>query len=294
MHKQNHILDKYFAEEELTFVRKDGDKVTEYLKRTIVFCTDVAGLIDDIIEKRGLSADIIIRLGIDGGGGFLKIAVSVFEIDSSPNTSGVRRKLFSAGIDSTLKNTGVKRIFILALVANIPENYENIKRLWVHTGLHNLTKSFYIASDLKLSNIMLGLMSHSSLHPCTWCTANKYHLEKEGELRTFRSLDDEFWNYYDDGQLRNKAKFFCNVIHPAIVKVKPEEPVLSLFPPPELHLLTGPVKAMFDGLVAVWDGADIWLKKCQLEQEGMHGGSFTGRYFLYKSESVSFYDQHTV
>ena len=45
-------------------------------------------------------------------------------------------------------------------------------------------------SDLKLENIFLGLMSHSSCHPCTWCDIFRADLAKKGNLRTIGSRPD--------------------------------------------------------------------------------------------------------
>ena len=41
------------------------------------------------------------------------------------------------------------------------ENYYNVKRLWMEAGIDKLSRKFTIATDLKLYNILLGLMSHS-------------------------------------------------------------------------------------------------------------------------------------
>ena len=44
---------------------------------------DISGLIDKVIFERNLSEDsIIIRIGLDGGGGFMKICLSLFDLDA--------------------------------------------------------------------------------------------------------------------------------------------------------------------------------------------------------------------
>lgn len=50
----------------------------------------------------------------------------------------------------------------------------------------------------------------------------------------------------------------------------------ELVPPPELHLLIGPVATLFSGLLSVWPSANDWLKVCNVECENYHGQSFTG------------------
>ena len=97
---------------------------------------------------------IIISVGIDGGGGFLKICMSIFDInDPFPHAqSGLAKKFIESG---------VKRVFLIGIVPDVPDNYVNVKRLWVNSGLESLDKRFTVATDLKLCNILLGMMSHS-------------------------------------------------------------------------------------------------------------------------------------
>ena len=49
-----------------------------------------------------------------------------------------------------LKATGVKKIFILALIPNVPENYGNLKIILGELGLAEI--SYNVASDFKLIN----------------------------------------------------------------------------------------------------------------------------------------------
>ena len=79
-----------------------------------------------------------------------------------------------------LKDSGVKKAMIVAYVPDIQENDFNIKRLWVETGIDTLTWKFTIVTDLKLCNILLGMTSHSSSHPCSWCDVSKDNLTSKG------------------------------------------------------------------------------------------------------------------
>ena len=101
------------------------------------------------MRKRNLNRDdLFIRIGIDGGGGFLKIGLSVFELDETATIISARCKL-SSGLTSKFKDSGVKRSFILALVPDVQENYRNVKLLWIKTGLNTMRHQFSIACDLK-------------------------------------------------------------------------------------------------------------------------------------------------
>ena len=184
-----HQLDHYFVSEKMRFTREvtqtetvKGKKVTkkhtENFDQDTVHCKDVSSLIDAVLEARQINGErAILRIGLDGGGGFLKICLSAFDLaESDRGTDGAK-------FGKKFKNSGVKKVLILAIVPDIPENYWNLKKLWIESGIHRIERRFVIATDLKLCNILLGLMSHSSLHPCCWCDADKYHLKECGEKR---------------------------------------------------------------------------------------------------------------
>ena len=55
----------------------------------------------------------------------------------------------------------------------------NVKRLWMNCGVENL-RNYTVATNLNLFNILLGMMSHSSCHPCALCDITKEALLKNG------------------------------------------------------------------------------------------------------------------
>ena len=73
-------------------------------------CSDLPGLINKIIEKRQRQKDsVLTKISIDGGGGFLKICPSVFNIDDPiPKMSGALLKKFLESV--------VRKSFIIGLV----------------------------------------------------------------------------------------------------------------------------------------------------------------------------------
>lgn len=60
----------------------------------------------------------------------------------------------SIGPFSKYLDSGVKKLFILALVPCIPETYQNMQELLSILGLSDI--NFHVASDLKLDNICAG------------------------------------------------------------------------------------------------------------------------------------------
>ena len=115
-----------------------------------------------MVEERGINeSDMLIRIGMDSGGGFMKMCMSIFELNSNNQgeTSGYGKRP-----DEKFKDSGVKKIMVIAIVSDVQENYVNVKRLWMEAGIDMLERKFTIATDLKLCNILLCLMSHRSCH----------------------------------------------------------------------------------------------------------------------------------
>lgn len=264
LYEIHHQLDNNFQLVRVPYITEDNNKFDEWS----VVVKDLEQFIEFVIEHRGLSSEsALIKVGIDGGGGFLKICLSIFDMSLTADAS--HRALF--------KDSGVKKCFIIGIAPISYESYINVKSLWTQAGVHLLKKKFSIASDLKLCNILLGLMPHTSMHPCSWCDVNRYNLHKKGNNRTIASLRDKYWNFEQAGVDRNKAKEFGNVVNYPIVNVDEANTlVLSIIPPPELHLLTGTVTTIFNSMKKLWPESDKWLKESQVLMEAMHGGCFTG------------------
>lgn len=122
------------------------------------------------------------------------------------------------------------------------------------------------------------MMSHSSSHPCAWCDVSKENLKGKGKFRTISSLMNLFWDFFDSKGNKKNAKNYGNVIHPPILSdnIEDETPVISVLPPPELHLLIGPVNKIYSEMEKVWPESQLWLKACNVKKEAYHGGTFAG------------------
>lgn len=135
--------------------------------------------------------NVHLKFGTDGGGGFLKITLSIQNLNEA--AKGTQRQFYRDGIAAKrFKDSGVKQLFLLGLVPHTQENYENASKLLLLLKIYELKGS--IATDLKLANILAGLMTHASLYPCTWCTALKWNLDQCGDYRT---IGDCIRNYED-------------------------------------------------------------------------------------------------
>ena len=236
-----------------------------------VLCSDIEELYNTIIVRRNIETDdLLIKIGLDGSGGFMKVCMSLIPLrDDSTHAT--------CSSNSTPNYASVKRLIILGIVPDIPESYDNVKLLWQRVGLRTFPHNFCIATDLKLCNILLGIMSHGSSHPCSRCDAQRDHLDQPGSPRTALSLHNKFWDFAESGDSRANAKKYGNVIHTSIVKGRsPDSLLIEVIPPPELHLLTGPVNTLYKAMEKLWPNASQWLVACHVQRVAYHGGNFTG------------------
>ena len=167
--QKNKLVDEMFAADEFDFVNKGS-----VVRRPIIYCHDTRKLLHEIIQRRDLEFQKMdFKIGVDGGGGFLKICQNVIRQEEQTRK---KRRLFNDGIEgSAHTDTSVHKLAILAIVPDVPETYENISQLWKMINLEPLEEygDVKMAADLKLCNMMLGLQSHASNHPCSWCNIEK-------------------------------------------------------------------------------------------------------------------------
>jgi hypothetical protein len=269
-----HCVDKYFDVKSFDFTIVKADQVST-VRKEVVYCKDLNGLIKFVKDERKV-LEVHLKFGIDGGGGFLKLNLSIQStVDQSIKSSN--RQRYKDGVAfKTFRDTGVKRLFILGIVQGGQENYENVFQLWSAIGINAQNNSYEstIATDLKLANIMSGLMTHSSLHPCTWCIAEKGKLDEKKELRTIGNIITNYSNWMDTGGSAKSAKNYLNCIHRPVFFGENDELILDIIPPPELHLMLGVVNTLFNHMASEFsDAAWEWAKACNVERDVTNGGT---------------------
>ena len=171
--QNNKFVDDMFLHTNQEFFSKDTLQTEQ-----VIFCNDVKAMIETCIEKRELQfSKLRFKIGIDGGGGFLKICQNIIlDTEEGEVTTPKKRRLYTDGTEGDAhRDTSIYKLHILALVPDIPENYFNVAKLWNLLDLEPLEDygDIKVAADLKLCNIMLGLQSHASNHPCSWCDIDK-------------------------------------------------------------------------------------------------------------------------
>ena len=120
--KNSHTVDEYFKELKINYLKLDKDtKVSKHFEQSTIVCTDLCKFVDLVLQKRSLenSKSLLVKVGNDIGGGFLKICPSVFDMDNLVSGNKV-------GLSKKLKDSGVKKVILVAAVPDVPENYQNV------------------------------------------------------------------------------------------------------------------------------------------------------------------------
>lgn len=124
-------LDCFYDVKAVDFEQSDGS-ITE---KDLVVVRDASAFIQHIIRARSLDpANTVVRVSMDGGGGFLKIIVNVFEEGEAEISTAAERYL----------DSGVQRAQFLGIAAGIPENYNNLRIILEMLELNSL--SYYIGN----------------------------------------------------------------------------------------------------------------------------------------------------
>ena len=125
-------------------------------------------------QERGISIEHSdLKIGLDAGGEFLKVCLNVLTDEGVPARKRLR---FEDGISpKKFRSTSVRKLLILAIVPGIKENYENVANVLMLLNFHDIPTSPTVryTADLKMINLLLGLMSAASRFPCSWCDMNR-------------------------------------------------------------------------------------------------------------------------
>lgn len=207
----------------------------------------------------------------------MKITLSIQELNCFVKESRkYERSSYNDGLMAkNFKDSGVNKLFLIGLTEFSSENYHNLSIMW--NLLHlidffdgNISTS--IAADLKLLNILVGLGSHSSSYPCTWCLAHKDQLFITGKLRTIGECIDNYKSWEKNGSKKQECKNFKSCSNIPLISSQREKKIIELIPPPELHLLIGVVNTIYDKMLKNFDDiCKLWIEKCNVEREILYG-----------------------
>ena len=202
-----------------------------------------------------------------------------------------RMKYSESAFATESKPGSVKKLIILAICEDIPENYHNLKSILAIMDLDRI--SFINALDMKLALILFGLSGASATFPCVWCDLTKNNfLDKDRkesrELRTIGSIKENAKRYQEaakthSGSTKLSAAAYKSCQHEPLWELDDSTVIIDVLPPMELHLLLGIVNRLCNHLIQVLKqipdnivSAEDWSAACGLVRPKLHGGEFNG------------------
>ena len=116
-----------------TFVTENQkEKTRKRFEQNVAVCYDLSALINTMIEPRGIKEDdMLISIGLYDGGVYMKICVSVFDLNST-----------QVGNKSEFKDFGVKIVMAIAIVPEYQEQCQ-CKATMVRSRHRQIDKKFY-------------------------------------------------------------------------------------------------------------------------------------------------------
>lgn len=196
------------------------------------------------------------------------------------------------------KTNSVHDVFIVFIGWDIQENRSNVQKKWLLLCMDSLRFNFFLCIDMKMCNLLCGLMACSSTFPCCWCLAkmmDKLTFDKTAELRTIGNIiesykqkvnfkinnetkDDEYYDETSDQENEgpNNNRFY-SVLSPPIFDLPLDQAIISIIVPPPLHLLLGVVNHLVDDLEKNKPVvAKRWLKTCCVSRNSTFGRALNG------------------
>ena len=211
------------------------------MKRRFVLTEELDLLLEFILHERDIEEEDVKWVNVELDSGQKRMLV-VLQIGD--------------GISNSVKDTSIKRAIIIAFVDDIPENYCNISIILDKLEVHLIKHHHKFVSDLKLGNIVLGLMECGSRQ--SKGKKNRNGVWERGDPRSLGNLTSDNTMWKENSGQKNELKEFLNV-KPAPLLQTPtakllendysETSTLSLLPIPGLHVIKlGPVNALWKGL----------------------------------------------
>lgn len=122
-----HTLDDFFKIKNFDF--ESGKNNITSTRKGSICCNDLDGLIEFVTKKRGLSIFNCV-FGIDGGGGFLKLCLTIQSPPEMDSDNVPCRQTYDDGIVAKrFCDAGVKKLLIIGIVSACKETYNNINML---------------------------------------------------------------------------------------------------------------------------------------------------------------------
>jgi hypothetical protein len=132
-----------------------------------------------------------------------------------------------------------------------------------------------------VTNIIVGIQSASATFPCPWCEGKAPWIEP-AQLRTIARIKQLASEYEKAGKSNKEANKFFNCVNPPLLNGDDNATILSLVPPPELHLLLGITNTIFTHLNKQWEEnrAFIWAEQQNIVRINYRGGVYLNKTYI--------------
>ena len=120
--KEKQKFDQFFSADLIKFKDNDGSLIS----MPAVFCSNIVGFVNELMELRRMEpGDMKLKVGLDKGRGHLKMILSMYNPNEVMKNKGIGRVTMKMGIGpgDDYSQIGKRKIMILAIVPDIPENY---------------------------------------------------------------------------------------------------------------------------------------------------------------------------
>lgn len=205
---------------------------SHFEERSITYINRLREFIGYIITSRKLveSDNLLIKFGMDGGGGYVKLCMSIAPKEGL----------------GAIELSSVQKIFILAIVTDIPETFANVSKILKMIDLtdpHAYGHSACFSNDLKLTNKLLGIQDYGCAFPCYVCEAKSSDFKSRKHtyaIRTIGSIRENNRKWIKSGgNLKDLCNFKSCIDVPVFTDVLDCATTIDVVVPPELHLLLG-------------------------------------------------------
>ena len=244
------------------------------IERHLTCTKDLEAQINKVIETRKV-VDPLIIVGCDGGmGSFL---VTLVVIDRTKNYKLEKHK-----------PTGFPKLLIPAKVRDIPESTHNLKIIFDEIKINQVSRKFKLIGDLKVYNMLMGMQSIGSLHPCAYglCykvdeqgrKTNQKGIWVKGADRTLEGNAEEARAFAETTHKRELLQYFFNCEFEPVIVAQNSTRVLDILTIPILHtVLLGPFNTLWNTLCEHFPAeAEAFATYFGMKSAGK-GGDFNGK-----------------
>ena len=291
--EQTHRLENYYKKEIIDFKDSQGNTIW----RPTVW-VNAEEIVDAVISIRQFEGRPFIKVMADGGQGSLKICLTVLPEGYEPDMDGPgkenvesppkkKRSLYEDGGTISVKRgklTGVKKLIMLCIAQDVPENHSNMQKLFELTALNDI--SFAFVADFKLLLICIGCQTAVASFPCPYCyislsdMRNGANATLKHESRTFGTLRQDHNKFQSACDSDTKqAKFAHNTVNCSLFIEESDATVLEKCKIAELHIMMGFVNHVFFNGLCKEFGREVamkWPISLHLVSVNYHGEVFEG------------------